>query len=609
MDEGRSNQALTAVLVDFARTLGTDFSIQKILDLLVTSIVDMLPVTGVGVMLMGLNQELHFLACSNSTVMTLETLQNELLEGPCLAAYQSGEAVLMPDLRDDRRFPRFTPRAAAAGLAAVFTFPLRLDDHRLGALDLYRDAPGPLDEDEVTVAQILADVAAGYLVNAQARVDAAAATAMLRHQSLHDPLTGLPNRILLVELLDRAMNNAHLRGNVVAVLFIDLDGFKAVNDSFGHHVGDQLLGAVAQRLSGLLRPGDTLSRLGGDEFVILCEHMSSSADAEPIARRITAALSEPFDLPERRIEVSGSVGVAYSGSGQAIPEVLLRNADWAMYQAKGRGGSQHQISDPRARLAADNQADLERDLNHAQVLDQFFLLYQPIVAAEGGATVAAEALLRWNHPGRGLVMPDQILPRAERTGAITDIGEWVLRKACRDFGRWQASRAPGVAVVAVNVSPRQVMGPAFARTVDRVLKETGVNPESLYLEVTETLFLADADRALSVLKGVKDLGVRLSLDDFGTGYSSLSYLRHFPVDTVKIDRSFTANVVTDSATESIVHAVVDLAHVLKMEVIAEGVETVEQQKVMTEMGADYLQGFHFSRPVPVAGLVNYAASG
>jgi diguanylate cyclase (GGDEF)-like protein len=597
---------LTKVLVEFAETLGTDFSAQRILEHLVKRIVDILPVTGAGVMLMGERQELHFVAASNSTVLEIETLQNELIEGPCLDAYRTGELVSVPDLNRDTRFPRFSPRALVQGLAAVFTFPLRLRDHRLGALDLYRDVAGELTDQDLDTAQILANVAAGYLVNAQARQDAIDTEGQLRQLSLHDSLTGLPNRTLLVELLDRAVDRARRSHHVAAVLFIDLDAFKSINDLYGHHVGDELLVAVADRLAMLLRPGDVLCRIGGDEFVALCEDMASAADAEVIAERVTLALAEPFPLPSLTVTVSGSVGIAFSGPGQDIP-AILRNADFAMYQAKSDGGGRYRLSDPNARLAADRRNHLDVDLRQSQARGELYLAYQPIISLGTGRLAGVEALLRWNHPVRGLVMPTVTIPSAERTGMIIELGEWVLRRACRDLMQWKQDGLE-IPKLAVNVSARQVMDPAFAHTVAAVLTETGADPTALCLEVTESVFLGDTDRAAKVLNTIKSLGVQLSLDDFGTGYSSLTYLQSFPVDIVKIDRSFTVRISKSRSARSIVHAVIDLSHVLDMTVVAEGVETSEELEQITQMGADYGQGFHFSAPIPRNDFSDYAAA-
>jgi diguanylate cyclase (GGDEF)-like protein len=605
--EGERDRLLAQVLVEFARNLGSDFSIQKILDHLVLSIVEILPVTGAGVMLMGADDQLHFLAASNEKVMAIETLQNELREGPCLEAYLYGLPVAISDLRVDTRFSRFSPRACADGLAAVFTFPLTLDDTRLGALDLYRDTPGELSEQDVKAAQVLADVASAYLFNAQARIDSSATVARLHHRSLHDPLTGLPNRALLEQRLEQAVARARRSHKLAAVLFIDLDGFKPINDRYGHHVGDLLLFALAERLSRVLRPGDTLARLGGDEFVVLCEDLDDSSGAETVARRINAAMSGPFHLGGHDIDLTASVGISLSGRGEDRPDVLLRNADFAMYQAKQSGGGCIRLSDPVARRAADLRRDLEDDLRTASERDELALLYQPIVDVRSGDLMAVEALLRWTHPTRGLVMPEVIIPSAERTGAILELGEWVLRQACQDLERW---RRQGTAVpsVTVNVSAQQVMGPAFANTVKGVLRETHTDPGSICLEITETVFLADSPRALAVLKELKGLGVRLWLDDFGTGYSSLNYLRQFPFDSVKMDRSFTSGLATDEVTRSIVSAVVDLSHVMDLTITAEGVETPREVSEITELGVDYAQGFHFSPPLTRDELTRHAGT-
>ena len=595
---------LAQVLVRFAHTLGTDFSIQRTLDHLVQSVVNILPIDGAGVMLMGARQELHFIASSNETVMAIERLQNQLAEGPCLEAYRFGLPVALPDLRADTRFPRFSPAAVAEGMEAVFTFPLTLDDERLGALDLYRSAPGALDDENLKAAQTLADVASAYLFNAQARIDASAAIARLNHRSLHDQLTGLPNRTLFEERLEQAMARAIRSQHVAAVLFVDLDGFKAVNDRHGHHVGDQLLCAIAGRVTRAIRPGDTAARLGGDEFVILCEDLHDVADAEIIARRIGDAVAKPFDLAGKHLTITASVGIAFSGLGNEVPHELLRDADFAMYQAKVDGGNRLQVLDPAARLAANRHDELEADLLRASARGQLSLAYQPIVDISSGELVAVEALLRWEHPDRGAVPPDTVIPSAERTGYILPLGEWVLRQACQDFSAWTDD---GLAVpsIAVNVSADQVMGPSFARTVTRALESSGTNPQALCLEVTETVFLSDSSRATTVLQEVKDLGVRLALDDYGTGYASPNSLRQLPFDSVKIDRAFTADAPTNQVTRAIASSMVNLGHILDLAVTAEGIETADELAAMTELGADRAQGFYLSQPLSARDLERY----
>lgn len=592
-------QKLEQVLLEFAHTLGTDFSVQEVLDHLVLRIVDVLSMTGAGVTAMSDTDDLHFVAASNAIVLRTEALQNELNEGPCLEAFETGKPVAVPDLSVDERFPRFSPQARADGLAAMFTFPLRLDERRLGALNVYRDAAGDLAPGDLRAALVLADVAAAYLFNALSRADARDSAELLRTRSLHDALTGLPNRILFKERLEHAAARAHRTHREAAVLFVDLDDFKSVNDQFGHHVGDQLLAAVASRLTQVLRPGDTLARLSGDEFVILCEDLNSASQAEVVAKRVAATLAPPFDLSEYRLDMTASVGVAFSGSGEDIPGTLLRDADFAMYQAKEAGGAHHQVIDHTARRALGRREDLKRDLRGALQREEFRLVYQPIVDLRDGGPLVVEALLRWQHPQRGCVMPDAIVPIAERTGLILPIGEWVLHQACRDYQRWQRVYGPAaISQVAVNVSARQVMGPAFADTVARVLDETGTDPAAICLEVTESVYFDDAARAVTVLEEVKGLGVGLSLDDFGKGFSSLSYLKRFPFDVIKIDRSFVADLGNDPATHAIVAAIIDLAHALNLAVIAEGVETQQQFSQVIDLGSDRAQGYYLSHPLP-----------
>jgi diguanylate cyclase (GGDEF)-like protein len=338
-------EKLSVVLSDFARTLATDFPIQGILDHLVGRIVDVLPITSAGVTLISPGLAPRYIAASDGAALRFEQLQTEIGQGPCLTAYFSGEAVSVPDLGTDTQFPEFAPAAVAAGLAAVFTFPLREADGRLGALDLYRDTPGILGRQDMDAAQTLADVAAAYLVNAQSRDDARATTELFRHNALHDPLTGLPNRMLLQQRLEHAAQRAQRSRTNAAILFVDLDHFKQVNDRHGHPAGDELLLAVARRLSALIRPGDTLARFAGDEFVFLCEDLHDESDVELLASRVDAAFAEPFVLTDLEVSVTASVGVAFAGLGDLISESLLAEADTAMYQAKRKGGSSHQIID------------------------------------------------------------------------------------------------------------------------------------------------------------------------------------------------------------------------------------------------------------------------
>lgn len=340
---------LTELLSDFARTLTQDFPIQAILDNFVARLPEIVPVTGAGVLLMGTDDELHFAAASDEVLLQVEALQIEFDEGPCLQTYRSGEPVLIPDLEVDSGFPQFSPRAAEAGLAAVFAFPMSVDDMRLGALDVWRQSPGDLEPADITAVQLLADVAASYVSNARSRTLAHERVAALRQQALHDPLTGLPNRVLLHDRLEQAVAKGRRSRRRVAVLFLDLDGFKDINDRYGHQAGDVVLAAVAERLRCALRPGDTLARLGGDEFVVLCEDLDDTSKAETVAARMIAVLGSPFCLPNGRyVPISASIGVAFAGEGSQLLEGILSTADAAMYLAKRAGGDRYVITEEAA---------------------------------------------------------------------------------------------------------------------------------------------------------------------------------------------------------------------------------------------------------------------
>ena len=595
---------LSAVLSEFARTVITDFPIGSILDHLVCRIVDVLPVSSAGVTLISPGRAPHFISASDDSALCFEQLQTSIGEGPCLTAYESGEAVAVPDLAADERFPRYAQAAVAAGLAAVFTFPLRHEDERLGALDLYRDAPGELTLHDMDAAQTLADVAAAYLLNAQAREEALATSDRFHHSALHDSLTGLPNRLLLQERVDHLAQRAKRVHTTAAILFADLDQFKQVNDTHGHLVGDELLVAVAHRLAGLVRSGDTLARFSGDEFVFLCEDITSVADAEVLAKRIDAVLARPFVVAgaELPMTVSASIGIAFAGPGEDISDELILTADMAMYQAKRESGASHQIVDMRETLPIKDDRKLESDLRVALVHDQLDVAYQPIVHSENGLISGVEALLRWTHPDRGPVPALTIVGLAERSALINEIGAWILERGCRDRARWLQDHSGMRLDLAVNVSARQLTNPGFGTTVADVLARTGTDPAELILEMTETVYIEDTESVMTVLAELRELGVRIALDDFGCGYSSLSYLGRLPIDIVKIDRGFIADIGYVPTSRAIVEAVTNLAHVLGLVVVAEGVETQDQRDEVSTIGCEYVQGFFYSRPMPASAI-------
>jgi diguanylate cyclase (GGDEF)-like protein len=590
-------RVLSTVLSEFARTLVTDFPIQAILDHLVQRIVGVLPVTSAGVTLIDRGRDPHYIAASDGAALRFEQLQSELGQGPCLLACSSQRPVAIADLALDAVFPVFSPAAVAAGCAAVFTFPLRHPAGCLGALDLYRDTPGDLSDEDTEAAQTLADVTAAYLLNAQAREDAARAAVYHEHTSTHDALTGLANRRLLHERLIHAAARATRNHSTSVVVFCDLDRFKQINDVHGHQAGDELLLAVAHRLSGLVRPGDTLARVSGDEFVFLCEGLTGVDDVHRVADRVDAAFGHPFVLGGITLSVTASVGVAHSGPGEELTEVLIHRADAAMYEAKRLGGANHQVVDLGTGVQTHDRATLEQDLRRAVDHRELSVLYHPVVALTDGAVVGVEALLRWTHPTRGPVPTAVVVEIAESTGLIGDIGAWVLEQACADHARW-ASTHPGTALeVAVNVSTHQLVHPDFPRLVADVLRRTGTDPGQVVLELTDSDVVDDGDRVLIALTALKALGPRLALDDFGTGCSSLSHLRRLPVDIVKIDQGFVADLDDTPAGTAIIDAVTTLGHVLGMAVVAEGVETTDQHRQVKAVGCDLAQGHLYARPL------------
>lgn len=423
----------------------------------------------------------------------------------------------------------------------------------------------------------------------------------LRHQAFHDPLTDLPNRALFMDQLWHALDYVERREKPVAVLFMDLDDFKLVNDSLGHEAGDLLLVSVAERLRGCLRPEDIAARFGGDEFTILLEAVTDASDAVRVAGRITQALKEPFILDDREVFVNTSIGIALAKSGLERPTDLLRNADVALYRAKANGKAACEVFDATMNIVALERLDLQADLRRAIEQGEFAVHYQPQLELPTGRIVGWEALLRWRHPERGLILPSTFLSIAEETGLITQIGNLVLEEACRQAKEWQeqdpAAGAP--LKMSVNISARQFQRPdELVREVARVLEETGLAPGSLMLEITESMIMGDAEHNVDVLGRLKDLGVRVAVDDFGTGYSSLAYLKRFPVDMLKVDKSFVDGLGENPEDMAIVEAVVNLARALGLRTVAEGIETTGQLDRLRVLGCELGQGYYFSRPLP-----------
>jgi diguanylate cyclase (GGDEF)-like protein/PAS domain S-box-containing protein len=429
----------------------------------------------------------------------------------------------------------------------------------------------------------------------------------ITHNKVSDPLTGLPNRVWFTERLERAFGNRRRNpAHRFTVLFLDLDHFKVINDSLGHVAGDQVLIGIAERLREIVSAETggaefTVARISGDEFAILLEDTPDEASVESASRigaRLISDLVTPFVIDGREVFTTVSIGVAPDTGDYASPGEIQRDADTAMYRAKALGRSRCELFDAEMRAQAVARLELDTDLRQAVERNEFVVYYQPMFSIPGEKLEGFEALVRWAHPRRGFVPPSEFIPVAEDTGLILPIGSAVLREACRQMREWQVRYQVGPSLsLSVNISPRQFLEPDLPKLVAGILADTGLSPKCLYLELTETVLIGDAERAVEILRQLQTLGVGLKIDDFGTGYSSLSYLQRFPFDKVKIDRSFIANLETEDGA-TIVKAVIGLAHNLGMKVIAEGVETARQVDILEELGCVHGQGYYFSRPVP-----------
>ncbi len=445
---------------------------------------------------------------------------------------------------------------------------------------------GPADVDYVqALANVLADA-----IQQRATEDE------IRYQALHDPLTGLPNRVLFQDRLGHALSRP---GAQIAVVLLDIDNFKLVNDSLGHSAGDELLSEIAPRLKNALRPGDTIARLGGDEFVVLLEDIPDERSAVRIAERIVGAFEVPFALGAGEHFAKASLGIAIAGGAKDCqPASLIRDADAAMYQAKARGRAHFEIFDRAMRIRNVERLSVENDLRRALEREELRVLYQPIVSLDDRSIVSVEALLRWEHPQRGLLSPAEFIPVAEESGLIEPVGRWVLQAACSQASRWHAARPDARPLgLWVNLSVRQFMQRELEATISSTLELTGIEPSSLCLEITESVLLEESESVSETIKRVSGLGVRFVLDDFGTGYSSLAYLTRLPIDGLKVDRSFVQALGLDERSTAITTAIVRMAQALSIEVTAEGVETERQLEALKELRCELAQGFYFHRPL------------
>jgi diguanylate cyclase (GGDEF)-like protein/PAS domain S-box-containing protein len=494
-----------------------------------------------------------------------------------------GEQLVHPDDRDGLR----AAMAAAGASGSTINEEIRL-----------QRSDGEWLWFEAAITNLTADPAInGYVASLRDITRRKNAEDRLARAALYDSLTGLPNRTLILNRAEQMLARGRRERSPVAALFVDLDDFKEINDTLGHEAGDQILAAVSMRMANVLRGGDTVGRLGGDEFVVLVEGASLAAGAEVVAERIRDVLATPFEIPACSIplDVTASIGIAEGDRKQ--PGELLRDADIALYRAKAAGKNCAVIFSPSMQKTMESLRHVEVDLRHALEHDQFFLAYQPTVDLSSGRFNGMEALLRWRHPDRGIVQPNEFIPALESNGQIVPVGRWVLREACRQGAAW--NREGYTIKMSVNISAVQLQQDRIVQHVDDALAESGLDPAMLVLELTETTLMHDVEQTLSLLNQLKGLGVNLAIDDFGTGYSSLAYLRQFPIDVLKIDQSFVSGVVESKESAAIVHTLVQLGKVLGLETVAEGIERDDQCEKLRSEDVNVGQGYLFARPLDV----------
>lgn len=521
--------------------------------------------------------------------------------GSCGTAMYHGESVIVEDIATDPKWEPYRDFALGYRLRSCWSTPIiSASGVVLGSLAIYHHIPHSPDIKERRLIS-------GGVHLAGIAIERNQAEARIRHMAHHDVLTDLPNRTLMEDRVEQAILQVGREGGHAALLLIDLDRFKNINDSLGHQTGDQVLKKVANRLKTCVRASDTLARLGGDEFVICVPHLEDTISLSRLAEKILQALDEPFNLAEMSLHIGASIGIAlYPDDGHDSTE-LLRNADAAMYAAKDSGRGNFQFFTPELNASAHERLLLISQLRQAMDKNEFELYFQPIVEVENARLVGAEALLRWNHPTRGIVSPEVFIPILEETGMMVSVGAWVLRQACQTSMSWQQEGLPTIKM-AVNLSAVQFYQSLIHETVKDVLHSSQLDPGALTLEFTEAILLADTESVIQTMYDLKALGVNLALDDFGTGYSSLSYLQRFPVDRLKIDRSFLLESMSDGNAAHIVHSIVQLSDKLGLISVAEGIETEEQLELMRHFGCNELQGYLFSRPLPAADFLTLLKS-
>jgi len=518
-------------------------------------------------------------------------------------AFRSGQACISNDYLADQSMQSLHARVRDDGANSGAAFPLLVNGQVLGIMLFVAAEKGIFTPEFAELLQRLADNVSFALENFDRADDKSKADERIEYLASHDSLTNLPNREMFNEMLRHAIEVASRHERQFALLFIDLDRFKVINDSLGHDAGDALLVEVAKRLRAVLRASDVVARLGGDEFVVLLEECGDVADVEGIAASLLAELGRPVLLNGHECHTTASIGIAMYPSNGTDAQALTKNADMAMYLAKDDGKNAFRFFSKEVKTQSIERLTLETALRRAVEREQFSLHYQPKVDMASRQITGVEALLRWTHPELGMVPPLKFIPLAEETGLIVPIGRWVLREACAQNMAWQRRGLRPVSM-AVNLSPRQFADDQLLQDVDEALVASGMSPTLLQLEVTESMVMGNVARAVKVLTAIQSRGIRLAIDDFGTGYSSMSLMKHFPIDTIKIDRSFVRDLHDDSEDQAIAQAIINMGKALGMTVVAEGVENAEQEAFLRSHACDEMQGFLFSKPLPAADLAH-----